>query len=624
MKYLLHICLFSVALFAQNPLPYFNSSLFTASGNCSTCHTGSGAVLTQNGVDISPVTHWRSTMMANASKDPLWQAVVSEETHNFPGMKDEIESICTKCHAPMGNTQAKKDGLTTYTLTQMRNDPLGKDGVSCTLCHQINPANLGMQTSFSGGYKIDTTRIIYGPYQNPFTQPMISFVNFNSVYSPHMNKSELCATCHTLFTPCFDYNNQIAGYYPEQTPYLEWKNSEFAQNGTECQTCHMPAIQDSIDISTIPANHTVKHSPYFKHEFVGANKMMLNLIKNNIDSLGATASAALFDSTIGRVNKNFDGKTATLQIEVVPADDSLDINVKITNLTGHKLPSGIPFRRMWIELKIVNSLNQKIFHSGEWGSDGEIIGHDSLYEKHHDIIRNPDEVQIFECVPVDVNAVVTQTLLRAAGNVKDNRLPPSGFTTAHPSYDSVKISGVNDDPNFNKIANVEGSGADIVTYRIKPSENGELTIHARLCYQAMKPGAIERLAALNTPEAVRFISMWQNEDHSPSIIATETKNFTVTSTNGEDGVALTDEYIKVYPNPLKENATVSFRLNTSEDVDISLYNPLGEKVMNLLSGTVSSGLQNFSFNSRHLTNGVYFLVMKTESGFRSVKIAMMR
>jgi len=624
MKFLFHICLFSVALFAQNPLPYFNSSLFTASGNCSTCHTGAGAVLTQNGVDISPVTHWRSTMMANSSKDPLWQAVVSEETHNFLAMKDEIESICTKCHAPLGNTQAKKDGLTTYTLTQMRSDPLGKDGVSCTLCHQIDPANLGMQTSFSGGYKIDTTRIIYGPYQNPFAQPMINFVNFNSVYSPHMNNSELCATCHTLFTPYFDYNNQVAGYYPEQTPYLEWKNSDFAQNGTECQTCHMPAIQDSIDISSLPSNHTVKHSPYFKHEFVGANKMMLNLIKNNIDSLGATASAALFDSTIGRVNKNFNGKTATLQIDVLPVEDSLDINVKITNLTGHKLPSGIPFRRMWIELKILNSLNQTIFHSGEWGSDGEIIGHDSLYERHHDIIRRADEVQIFECVPVDVNGAVTQTLLRAASNIKDNRLPPSGFTTANPSYDSVKISGVGDDPNFNKTGNIEGSGADVVTYRIKPAENGELTIQARLCYQPMKPAAIDRLAGLNTPEAIRFISMWQNEDHTPSIIATETKNYTVTSTKGENGQALTDEYIKVYPNPLKENTTVSFRLNSTENVDISLFNPLGEKVMNLLTGTVSPGIQEFSLNSRQLPNGVYFVVMKSESSFRGVKIVVMR
>ena len=277
---------------------------------------------------------------------------------------------------------------------------------------------------------------------------------------------------------------------------------------------------------------------------------------------GATTSAALFDSTIGRVNKNFNGKTATLHIDVLPGDDSLDINVKITNLTGHKLPTGIPFRRMWIELKILNSLNQTIFHSG--------------------------------------------------------------FTTAHPSYDSVKIYGVYDDPNFNKTGNIEGSGADIVTYRIKTVENGELTIQARLCYQTMKPSAINKLAGLNTPEATRFISMWQNEDHSPSIIATETKNFTVTSTKGENGQALTDEFIKVYPNPLKEIATVSFRLNSTGNVDISMFNPLGEKVMNLLSGTVPPGIQNFSFNSRQLTNGVYFLIMKSESGIKSVKLLVVR
>lgn len=624
MRYFALFCLFSVALFAQNPLPVYNSSMFTTSGNCATCHTGSGAVLTQNGVDISPVTHWRSTMMANSSKDPLWQAVVSEETHRFPGMKDEIESICTKCHAPMGNTQAKKDGLTTYTLSQMRADPLGKDGVSCTTCHQIDPANLGTQSSYNGGYKIDTTRVIYGPYQNPFSQPMINFVNFNSQYSPHVNNSELCATCHTLYTPYFDDNNQVAGYFSEQTPYIEWKNSNFEASGTECQSCHMPSIQDSIDISTIPAFHTAKHSPYYKHEFAGGNKMMLTMLKNNIDSLAVTASVDLFDSTIGRINANFFDKTAVLEIDVIPGTDSIDINIKTINLTGHKLPTGIPFRRMWIHLTVKNANNEIIFESGKWGSDGEVIGHDTPFEPHYDIIRTQDQIQIYEGVFVDVNGQVTQTLLRAAEYIKDNRLPPAGFTSTHISYDSVKITGINGDENFNKLANVEGTGADVVTYRIDPISNGELTITAELCYQTMKPAAIQNLASVGSPESIKFLDMWQNEDHSPSIITSKSETFVVTSTKSENDQTTKDEYLNIFPNPSKGDMTVSFQLPTTQNVEISLFNPLGEKVINLLSGMVDSGKQNLNLNTKSLSAGVYFLVMKTESGTRSVKVAIVR
>jgi hypothetical protein len=159
----------------------------------------------------------------------------------------------------------------------------------------------------------------------------------------------------------------MAGYFSEQTPYIEWKNSNFEADGTECQTCHMPSIQDSMDISTIPAFHTAKHSPYYKHEFAGGNKMMLTMLKNNIDSLGVTASAELFDSTIGRIDANFYNKTALLDIDVIPGSDSIDIKVLTTNLTGHKLPTGIPFRRMWIHLKVMNSNSEIIFESGKMG-----------------------------------------------------------------------------------------------------------------------------------------------------------------------------------------------------------------------------------------------------------------
>ena len=51
------------------------------------------------------------------------------------------------------------------------------DGVSCMLCHQIIPANLGTDLSFTGQYVIDTTtvspeRLIFGPHGNPLRNPM--------------------------------------------------------------------------------------------------------------------------------------------------------------------------------------------------------------------------------------------------------------------------------------------------------------------------------------------------------------------------------------------------------------------------------------------------------------------
>lgn len=623
MKQLFFLLVVTSTLIAQTPLPFHNTSMFTTSGNCAMCHTGTGTVLTQSGVDVSPPTHWRSTMMANSSKDPLWQAMVSEETHEFPAMKDAIENICTRCHAPMGNTQAKHDGIPAYTLDIMRNDPLGKDGISCTLCHQVDPANLGMAQSYSGNYKIDTTRIIYGPYQNPFTTPMIQFVNMQSLYSPHVNNSELCATCHTLFTPYFDYNNQQAGIFPEQTPYLEWKNSLYRETGVECQTCHMPAISDSLDISSIPAWHTATHAPFFKHEFVGANKMMLRMLQNNIDSLGVTAGTAHFDSTMARTTTML-SRTAQIEISAQPINDSLDIKVVTTNLTGHKLPSGIPIRRMWLHLKVTNSSGQTVFESGEWGSDGEITGIDPVYEQHHELIRDDARTQIYEGVLVDVNGNVTNTLLRAASYIKDNRLPPKGFVASHASYDSISIEGIGDDPNFNFNGSVEGSGSDIVTYRIKPTENGDLTITAELCYQTVKPQITARLATLLTLEAERFTRMHSGQPKAPEIITAASTVFTVTS-NRDDAVQISAvEKLTVHPNPARDNMIIRFNPGSEQDVELALYNALGEKVATVLSGAVSAVDQEIVFNTTKLSTGVYFLLMKSGKGVKSVKVAVVK
>ncbi|MBK6678643.1 MAG: T9SS type A sorting domain-containing protein [Ignavibacteriales bacterium] len=340
--------------------------------------------------------------------------------------------------------------------------------------------------------------------------------------------------------------------------------------------------------------------------------------------MGVTASAELFDSTIGRIDANFYNKTALLDIDVIPGSDSIDIKVLTTNLTGHKLPTGIPFRRMWIHLKVMNSNSEIIFESGKWGNDGEVIGHDTPFEPHYDIIRAQDQIQIYEGVFIDVNGQVTQTLLRAAEYVKDNRLPPAGFTTSHISYDSVKITGINGDENFNKLANVEGTGSDIVTYRIDPLTNGELTITAELCYQTMKPAAIQNLASVGSPESIKFLDMWENEDRSPSIITSKSETFVVTSTEGENEQAAKDEFIYIYPNPSKGDMTFSFQLKTSQNVEISIFNPLGEKVKNILSGTVDPGKQNLKIDTKSLSTGVYFLVMKTQSGVRSVKVVIVR
>jgi hypothetical protein len=95
-----------------------SSNLFSGSGNCEECHAPNypnlKALVTPRGEDISPVSFWRPTMMANAAKDPYWQAKVSAEVDTNPKLQALIEDTCSTCHTPMGRTEARLQGISPY------------------------------------------------------------------------------------------------------------------------------------------------------------------------------------------------------------------------------------------------------------------------------------------------------------------------------------------------------------------------------------------------------------------------------------------------------------------------------------------------------------------------------
>ena len=178
-------------------LVIFSTDDFAGSGNCATCHSD---LTDTNGNDVSIDSHWRSTMMANAAKDPFWQAKVASEVDRNPHLGEVIEDKCATCHMPMAYTQANVDDSPTTILNDGFLNPANTlhktamDGNSCTLCHQIIDPVLGK-------YHIDTTteppdRLIYGPFESPQRLAMQIHTDFKPVYSEHVSESVLCGTCH--------------------------------------------------------------------------------------------------------------------------------------------------------------------------------------------------------------------------------------------------------------------------------------------------------------------------------------------------------------------------------------------------------------------------------------------
>ena len=77
-----------------------------------------------------------------------------------------------------------------------------------------------------------------------------------------------------------------------------------------------------------------------------------------------------------------------------------------------------------------------------------------------------------------------------------------------------------------------------------------------------------------------------------------------------------------YPNPFNPTTKINFSLAKSTKVELNVYNILGQKMMTLVNGVMSSGAHTVQFNAINLPSGVYFYGIKTQE-FESYKKMML-
>ena len=61
-----------------------------------------------------------------------------------------------------------------------------------------------------------------------------------------------------------------------------------------------------------------------------------------------------------------------------------------------------------------------------------------------------------------------------------------------------------------------------------------------------------------------------------------------------------------YPNPFNPQTTISIEILETAEVDIYVYDIVGEKVAIISKGVLSQGVHNFSFDGSNLPSGIYF------------------
>lgn len=533
---------------AVRPLPEARSvfgEAFASSRKCALCHSNSRrahGMRDAEGRRIAPFDLWRSSMMANSTRDPLWRAVVSVEVAATPSKKALIEAKCLRCHAPMASTEASLLERKPIALSLLRQetDPaqLALDGVSCTACHQIRPDGLGASASYSGRYVVREGKTVFGPHADPFGMPMRRHTGYTPKEGPHVRASAMCATCHTLFTDALDASGEPTGRrLPEQTPYLEWRNSVFNdevndpdRRAASCQACHAPTRDaDGVSIETRIARNPggrdfpiAERSPFGRHVFVGGNTLVPGMLHENAATLRPLAPREALDATITQAREQLTRKTARVSIgDVKRTKSGLRVPVRVENLTGHKFPTGHPTRRAWLRLRVLDASGRVVWASGEHDTRGRIVGADGSplsaerlggdSYPHRTEVTAPEQVQVYESLMADAAGKPTHLLLRGGSYLKDSRLLPLGWKPDHRDAEHTRPHGVGDDADF-------GAGCDSVVFVTK-ARPGTLRVEATLLYQTFGARYAAEVFAYETPEVRELRGYYARADKTPVTVA---------------------------------------------------------------------------------------------------------
>jgi hypothetical protein len=193
-----------------------------------------------------------------------------------------------------------------------------------------------------------------------------------------------------------------------------------------CQDCHMPrASGTAVDMAFNPVwRDCATNGCLPVHTFVGGNMWVPQLLQNPSWRLNATSDSNYLNTTIMETQSML-RNAALLNLTLHDQGDIKIAVVRITNQTGHKLPTGYAEgRRMWLNVKAFDDIGQLIYESG-------------AYDPVSGVLQNDQDLKVYE-VKQGLTPELASLLNLPAGEsfhfllnntvIKDNRIPPRGVT----------------------------------------------------------------------------------------------------------------------------------------------------------------------------------------------------
>jgi hypothetical protein len=501
----------------------FETSAISNPATCSVCHGFYDSA-------VEPYFNWQGSMMAQASRDLLFEACMAIANQDAPDSGD----LCLRCHIPNGWLRGRS--IPTDGSQMLASD---MHGVSCDLCHRLvdpiydaqsNPledagilANLTMPPDeFGNGmFVIDPTGMRRGPFADATSGHAI-------LVSPFHREAALCGTCHDVSNPAFqrdeegryrpnDFDTPSADMsaqtlMPIERTYSEWFYSEYntpqgvyaPQFGgnrdyvASCQDCHMRAVTGKG--CNNPAAPTRNDLPL--HDMTGGSTWLPGLLPSLYPGqVNPTAMAA------GIARARYMLQNAA---EMIVEQEDNWLKVTVINNTGHKLPTGYPEgRRMWLNVRFFDESMTDMWTSGDYDPDTGELTRDA-YARVYEAKPGLDE-DTAALVGVDPGPSFHFVLNNKI--YKDNRIPPRGFVNA----DFALFGGEPVGHSYD-----DGQYWDEALYPVPP---GAISAAVTLYYQSTSKEYVEFLRNENTTntKGQELYDLWNNNGKCPpEMMRTET------------------------------------------------------------------------------------------------------
>jgi subtilisin-like proprotein convertase family protein len=412
---------------------------------------------------------WIGSAMANSARNPLFLSALTEAEKDSPPIGD----LCLRCHAPdawLGGRCAAVDGsLLTPDDT----------GTTCAVCHRMEPSSWKR----NGQFALAEDRI----YRAEYTDSMASH---DVAGSSWFEDPAFCAPCHDLRNPLVVWNGHAPMGFPEQSTFTEWATSAFATPSVKktCQDCHLPTSMGKADErGPVRASRSA-------HDLAGGNVFLLGAIAFLEPGLGISEQL-----TRGQTrNQAMLQQAATIEAASPPLaiarGTTIALRFRVTNLAGHKLPTGYPEgRRVWVRIES----NELDLHLGVFDALTEAPANaPAIYETKQGVaaMNAPGH-----------RLAINDTIYF------DSRIPPKGMvvtaTTAPVGKTFAEVSpGVL--ANWDDLTITATVGCDLAK---------DARVHASLLYQSVTKAYVDALVAENgaDPRGERLRLAFENADPGP-------------------------------------------------------------------------------------------------------------